>query len=86
MYQHCPKCDDYGSPLGVLGSLAHFRCRACGWDWSVDASEVESDDVEQDDEPEVDEPDDRFADAEALASAGFGTDEDYGFFGGGWED
>lgn len=25
--------------------------------------------------------DERFADADALASAGFGTDEDYGFFG-----
>jgi hypothetical protein len=24
---------------------------------------------------------DRFADGDALASAGFGTDEDYGFFG-----
>ncbi len=31
---------------------------------------------------EDDEPDDSHADAEALASAGMGTDEDYGFFGG----
>ena len=28
------------------------------------------------------EPNDMMADAEALASAGFGTDEDYGYFGG----
>ena len=28
------------------------------------------------------EPDDRFADGDALASAGFGTDEDYGGIGG----
>ena len=34
---------------------------------------------EFDDEPV--EPDDSYADAEALASAGFGTDEDYGYFG-----
>lgn len=27
------------------------------------------------------EPDDSFADSEALASAGFGTDEDYGYYG-----
>lgn len=27
------------------------------------------------------EPDDSFADAQALASAGFGTDEDYGYYG-----
>jgi len=29
----------------------------------------------------MDEPDDSTADAEALASAGFGTDEDYGYYG-----
>ena len=34
---------------------------------------------EFDDEPV--EPDDSYADAEALASAGFGTDEDYGHYG-----
>ena len=34
---------------------------------------------EFDDEPV--EPDDSYADAEALASAGFGTDEDYGYYG-----
>jgi hypothetical protein len=30
---------------------------------------------------DMDEPDDSTADAEALASAGFGTDEDYGYYG-----
>lgn len=29
----------------------------------------------------TDEPDDSYADAQALASAGFGTDEDYGYYG-----
>jgi hypothetical protein len=28
------------------------------------------------------EPDESWFDADALASAGFGTDEDYGYFGG----
>lgn len=22
--------------LGNLGRLAHFRCRACGWQWSIE--------------------------------------------------
>ncbi len=30
---------------------------------------------------DMDEPDDSTYDAEALASAGFGTDEDYGYYG-----
>lgn len=41
---------------------------------------------EYDDEPEPNEDqfrDDVEADADALASAGFGTDEDYGYYGGG---
>ena len=33
-------------------------------------------------EQEMDEPDDSSADAEWLASAGMGTDEDYGYYGG----
>lgn len=32
----CPACTNQGpSMLGKLGSLAHHRCQACGWQWSV---------------------------------------------------
>ena len=27
----CPMCDGPAGPLGTLGSLEHFACRACGW-------------------------------------------------------
>jgi hypothetical protein len=40
------------------------------------------DSMYDDDEQGLDYMEDRFADGEALASAGFGTDEDYGHFGG----
>ena len=29
----CPGCGGPGTPLGVLGNLAHFRCRNCGLDF-----------------------------------------------------
>lgn len=49
--------------------------------WKDPMSQV-ADDLADDD---FDEPDDGFtdseADADALASAGYGTDEDYGFYG-----
>jgi hypothetical protein len=35
----------------------------------------------ENDQYEPVEPDDSYADGEALASAGFGTDEDYGYYG-----
>jgi hypothetical protein len=35
----------------------------------------------EDGDYDMDEPDDSTYDAEALASAGFGTDEDYGYYG-----
>lgn len=44
------------------------ECCECGYDGSR----------EDDEDDEDNEPDDRFADAEWLASAGRGTDEDYG--------
>lgn len=30
----CPQCGGPGVPLGSLGSLLHFRCRNCGWNFS----------------------------------------------------
>jgi len=37
----CPACDGEGSPLGVLGTLLHLRCRHCGMQWSETAPPVE---------------------------------------------
>ena len=31
----CPGCGGPGTPLGVLGNLAHFRCRNCGIDFNT---------------------------------------------------
>jgi rubredoxin len=33
---NCPVCGGQALPLGTLGFLEHFRCRACGWEWSED--------------------------------------------------
>ena len=78
-------CEQCGSTtlisLGVLGDLEHFRCRDCGWEQS------ESYTVE-DVEGNLDDWDEGYPynchdmsdDAEVLASAGMGTDEDYGCF------
>lgn len=27
-------CYEDNEPMGVLGRRAHYRCRACGWEWS----------------------------------------------------
>lgn len=80
----CPQCHNaeeetgWGFLLGVMGTLAHYRCRACGWDFSHNVDDVSY----EEDEVEVEEHDpfhgrDGEADADALASAGWGTDEDY---------
>lgn len=44
----------------------------------ITPDEYEMDDFQDDDFPEYD---DDFSDADALASAGWGTDEDYGGYG-----
>jgi len=31
----CPRCGGPGVPMGTLGKLEWFRCRNCGWDFSV---------------------------------------------------
>lgn len=80
----CPAC---GSPdakfLGTLGTTEHLRCSDCGIDYSVDMDDDEEvdGDFERDDSEDGIDCDDS-DDGYALASAGFGTDEDYGCFGG----
>ena len=38
----CPQCAACNAPIGVLGSLIHYSCRMCGWDYS----DKEKDDAE----------------------------------------
>lgn len=40
-------CQGPGTLLGQLGSLVWFRCRNCGYEFSIPASEVEYDSMEQ---------------------------------------
>ena len=46
LVQECPECGGPLFVLGVLGRVAHFRCRDCGIDTAVDdpgvAREVEA--------------------------------------------
>lgn len=35
MERHCPMCNGAPSVLGKLGSRIHYRCQACGWEWSI---------------------------------------------------
>lgn len=90
---NCSQCNGYSEALGQLGNLVHMRCNHCGWMEAIDADDYhenysdaafqeEADNIGFDDE---DEDDGRFADGDALASAGFGTDEDYGCFNSGDE-
>lgn len=77
---HCPACDSGDAKfLGTLGSLHHFRCYDCGMEYSVPRDSDDADDP-NDEAPEIDCDDSD--DGYVLASAGFGTDEDYGYFGG----
>ena len=68
------------SEAGLWETVEEHDARA-EWEAANEANEQDFDDLDFPD-PD-DEFDDSFADAEALASAGFGTDEDYGDFGGG---
>lgn len=31
---YCPQCDGMPMLLGMLGNVAHLRCRDCGWTFS----------------------------------------------------
>lgn len=77
----CPACDSLTNTfLVALGELDYFRCYDCG----VNFSHYNTEEELEDSEAAEDFHDDwRFGDTddgEALASAGFGTDEDYGSF------
>ncbi len=61
-----------------------FGCHLDDRDYGDDCSEHDGEPDERD-EPWDGFRDDVEADADALASAGFGTDEDYGCYGGGEE-
>lgn len=67
--------------LGTLGTVDHYRCRDCGLEFSEHCREGYDDEDEDDDadfrEIDCDDSDDGYV----LASAGFGTDEDYGYYG-----
>lgn len=47
----CPMCHGEAGLLGVLGSVAHLRCRDCGWQYSIDAEDIEPSDNEFDIDP-----------------------------------
>lgn len=95
---YCPLCDEAimkGTPMAdhhvyKLGELDYIELahRACAvkFDpgmsyWQFDNPEPlpEDDTAEEED---YQEPDDSDADSQWLASAGMGTDEDYGYYGG----
>lgn len=63
----CPVCDSEETRwTGQLGRRVHAQCRDCGMEYSYDEDEDEG--------PDCDDGNDGYA----LASAGRGTDEDYG--------
>lgn len=77
----CPACNCPDAKfLGTLGNRVHLRCTDCGIDYSYDEEDEDEDDDEDDDGEPVG-PYDMSDDAFVLASAGMGTDEDYGYYG-----
>jgi hypothetical protein len=82
--------DDNTNP--DLPGEIHDQTFPCGfyqdrwWDWNDDIIGPNADEpVWDDDEYDSDHEDDSWDDADSLASAGWGTDEDYGLFDeGGW--
>lgn len=66
------------SDAGLWETVEQHDARA-EWEEANQADETDFDEKFSDREIEFDDP---FADAEALTSANFGTDEDYGCFGG----
>lgn len=79
-----PMADHHVYKMGELDyiELAHEACAKQedpeGHYWEWNASEPE----EGEEEDNMYEPDDSDADSQWLASAGMGTDEDYGYYGG----
>lgn len=47
----CPMClARENIPLGPVGSLMYFRCRACGWTFGIPLDQCNDDDGDYDDE------------------------------------
>lgn len=48
----CPTCGGEPILMGCLGDLDWFRCRACGWEWSMpdDPGDDPGDDLDDDEE------------------------------------
>lgn len=79
-FDPCPHCgsDDAPNYLGRLGTRDHFRCVDCGGDFSETAEDLEEDDIDDLEERDLyDDSMDGDHDS-AMASAGWGIDEDYG--------
>lgn len=53
MPDYCPICDAPNHPLGRLGHRTHYRCRQCGWMWSIDEDPP---DYTPEDDPEDERP------------------------------
>lgn len=72
----CPNCESSeAKDLGTIDSTDFYQCYDCGMEYSHIDDEYYNDD-DEDGIIVFDMSDD----AQALASAGFGTDEDYGLF------
>jgi hypothetical protein len=86
----CPNFDEAGRQTDMVCTCGarlpitsrYSICEACLRAGDEDFDEPPFDDEDFDDEPDPFHGDDAAADADALASAGWGTDEDYG----GYED
>lgn len=77
---NCNACNGPVRVMGTLGSKLHGRCENCGLDDSREAPDDE-DDEDCEDDYDYDDPMDGDHES-ALASAGMGVDEDYGYYGG----
>ena len=78
----CQACDSMEFRyLEKFGTGYAGECRHCGLVNHFTAEEIDGEEPDEDDEdegPDCDDSDDGYA----LASIGWGTDEDYGYFGG----
>lgn len=75
---HVPMCKVCGEwEVGTFTGSAEFCSEAC----EQDAIQFLNDAHDQWERERADYIDNHMDDAEALASAGFGTDEDYGYYG-----
>ena len=77
----CPNCESSeAKDLGSIDATDFYQCYDCGVEYSHTDDECFNDDDDDDGDNGII-TFDMTDDGQALASAGFGTDEDYGFFG-----